>query len=65
MDKLDPNAIERMDVYKGEDAVQFGEKGKNGVIVITSKKENSQNAATEVSKLPKSTDKDSDYKDIF
>ncbi len=37
--KIDPNSIESIKVYKGEEAIEeYGEKGKNGVIVVTSKK---------------------------
>ncbi|MGL2986019.1 M56 family metallopeptidase [Flavobacterium sp. RSSA_27] len=36
--KLDPNSIERMDVYKGDVSIEkYGDDGKNGVIVITTK----------------------------
>ncbi len=36
---IDPKLIESMQIYKGETAImRYGEKGKNGVIVITSKK---------------------------
>lgn len=39
LEKLDPNSISTMSVLKGESATKvFGEKGKNGVVVITSKK---------------------------
>ncbi|MEA5256335.1 M56 family metallopeptidase [Arcicella aquatica] len=39
LEKIDPNTIEKIDVYKDEKAiVRYGEKAKNGVIVITSKK---------------------------
>jgi len=38
LNKLDPSSIESMDVLKGEIAVEkYGEKGKNGVILITKK----------------------------
>ena len=36
---IDPQSIENMQIFKGESATKiYGEKGKNGVIVITSKK---------------------------
>jgi TonB-dependent starch-binding outer membrane protein SusC len=37
---IDPNSIEKMDVLKGEAATKslYGEKGANGVILITTKK---------------------------
>jgi TonB-dependent SusC/RagA subfamily outer membrane receptor len=39
LNKIDPKSIESMSVLKGESATKvFGEKGKNGVIVITTKK---------------------------
>ena len=39
LEKLDPNSISTMSVLKGESATKvFGEKGKNGVVVITTKK---------------------------
>jgi len=39
LDKLDPNSISTVSVLKGESATKvFGEKGKNGVIMITTKK---------------------------
>jgi hypothetical protein len=39
LEKLNPNSISTVSVLKGESATKvFGEKGKNGVIVITSKK---------------------------
>ncbi len=37
MDQIDPETIISMTVLKGEDAAKYGEKGKNGVIMITSK----------------------------
>jgi len=38
-DKLDPSSIERMNVLKGKDATdKYGDKGKNGVVEITLKK---------------------------
>lgn len=38
LDSIKPENIERMDVIKGEQAiVQYGEEGKDGVIVITTK----------------------------
>jgi TonB-dependent SusC/RagA subfamily outer membrane receptor len=37
--EVNPNMIESISVLKGESATKvFGEKGKNGVIVITTKK---------------------------
>ena len=37
--KLDPDSIEKMEVLKGEKAIEeYGEKAKNGVILITLKK---------------------------
>jgi N-acetylmuramoyl-L-alanine amidase len=36
--KLDPDQIERVDVWKGEEAIKkFGKEGENGVVLITSK----------------------------
>jgi len=41
MEKLDPNDVKSVDVLKGENAVKtYGEKGKNGVIIITTKNYN-------------------------
>jgi len=38
IENLDPNTIESIDVYKSESATAlYGEKGKNGLVVITSK----------------------------
>jgi len=38
--ELDPDTIEKMEVLKGENAIkEYGKKGKNGVIIITLKKE--------------------------
>ena len=34
LEKLDPEEIEWINVYKGDAANKFGEKGKNGVIVL-------------------------------
>lgn len=35
---IDPNSIQKIDVFKGNDAVKlYGAKGKNGVVVITTK----------------------------
>lgn len=40
IDKLQPNSIEKIEVLKGDNATEkYGEKGKNGVIIITTKKE--------------------------
>ena len=39
LNKIDPKTIESMDVYKGEKAIiRYGEKAKNGAVVITLKK---------------------------
>jgi len=39
LNKIDPKTIEKIDVLKGEAAIKmYGEKGKNGVIMITLKK---------------------------
>ncbi len=39
VNKIDPKTIESIDIYKGEKAImRYGDKGKNGVIVITLKK---------------------------
>ncbi|MBX2945750.1 MAG: TonB-dependent receptor plug domain-containing protein [Cyclobacteriaceae bacterium] len=39
VEKINPQSIESIEVLKGEKATnQFGDKGKNGVVVITSKK---------------------------
>jgi len=35
---INPKNIEKMEVFKGQDAASYGEKGKNGVIIITTKK---------------------------
>ncbi|MDZ7613306.1 MAG: M56 family metallopeptidase [Flavobacteriaceae bacterium] len=36
---INPDTIEKMEVFKGQDAIdKYGEKGKNGVIMITTKK---------------------------
>ncbi len=41
LDKINPNTIESMSVFKGEDAInKYGAKGKNGVVEIITKKEN-------------------------
>ncbi|MDO7174043.1 M56 family metallopeptidase [Mariniflexile sp. AS56] len=40
MNTIDPNTIEKVDVLKGDKATnQYGDKGKNGVILITTKTE--------------------------
>lgn len=40
LDKIDSKTIKKMEVLKGESAInKYGEKGKNGVILITTKKE--------------------------
>ena len=40
INKVDPNTIERMDVLKDKEAIEkYGEKAKNGVILITTKKQ--------------------------
>ena len=42
INSIDPNSIESMNVLKGQQAVDaFGEKGTNGVIVITMKRASS------------------------
>ena len=39
MKDVDPNTIKSINVLKGENAVKkYGDKGKNGVVEITSKK---------------------------
>ena len=39
MDQINPNTIDRMDVLKDQSAIEkYGEKGKNGVILITTKR---------------------------
>ena len=39
IDELEPNDIEKIEVFKGDDTLEkFGEKAKNGVVKITSKK---------------------------
>ena len=39
INKIDPKTIDRMDVLKDKEAVdKYGEKAKNGVILITTKK---------------------------
>lgn len=39
LDKLSPDTFESINVFKGEAAInRFGEKGKNGVLLITTKK---------------------------
>lgn len=41
LDKIDPDSIKKMEVLKGKSAVnKYGDKGKNGVIIITTKKNN-------------------------
>lgn len=38
MDEIDPNNIEKIEVFKGDKAIEkYGDKGKNGVIEITTK----------------------------
>ena len=40
MKKISPDTIEKVEVFKGEKAIEkYGEKGKNGVILLTTKKE--------------------------
>jgi bla regulator protein BlaR1 len=42
MEKIDPNTIDNIDVIKGDAAIKkYGNKGKNGIILISSKNENS------------------------
>jgi len=39
LNDISPNDVEKMEVYKGDDAInRFGAKGKNGVVVIKMKK---------------------------
>ena len=39
MKKLDPNKIESVTVLKGDSAIEkYGDKGKNGVVIIKTKK---------------------------
>ncbi len=53
MKNLDPNMIESVNVLKGENSIRiYGNKGKNGAIVITSKKE-SHTSGTDVEKTNK------------
>ncbi|MFD0991347.1 M56 family metallopeptidase [Mariniflexile jejuense] len=43
MNSINPNTIEKVDVLKGENAIRIhGDKGKNGVILITSKNDSSK-----------------------
>jgi bla regulator protein BlaR1 len=50
MKKINPNTIDSMDVIKGEKAtLKYGDKGKNGVILISSKNENSSKYALKMS----------------
>jgi len=45
---INPNDIEQMNVLKGDNAIAlYGEKGKNGVIVITSKSKNTNTAQSQ------------------
>ena len=37
MNSLNPDEIERIEIFKNESAKSYGEKGKNGVVVITTK----------------------------
>jgi len=47
IDDVNPENIEKIDVLKGESAIElYGEKGKNGVIVITSKQKGETNTIT-------------------
>ncbi len=58
MDKISPGDIEKMSVWKGEEAIKkYGEKGKNGVIEITTKNKNTIKFSTE-------TDKPKEHYDI-
>lgn len=51
-DRLDPNTIASVSILKGEAAInKFGDKGKNGVILISLKKDES-NAYTLVEQMP-------------
>jgi outer membrane receptor for ferrienterochelin and colicin len=38
LNDLNPNEIEKVEVFKGEQTEPYGEKGRNGVVVITKKK---------------------------
>jgi len=38
MKLIDANKIDSIQILKGEQALQYGEEGKNGVILITTKK---------------------------
>jgi TonB family protein len=52
IDDVNPENIEKIDVLKGESATElYGEKGKDGVIVITSKQFAEQNKITSVLEL--------------
>lgn len=54
LDDLNPDDIKSIDVLKGESGTQhFGEKGKNGVIVITSKQKAETNTITSELELRK------------
>ena len=54
MDDINPDNIKSIDVLKGESAIElYGEKGKNGVIVITSKKFAEKNKITSELELRK------------
>ena len=51
LNSIDPNEIESMNVLKGESAIEeYGEKGENGVILITLKKDNSNITSLDLSK---------------
>ncbi|WP_372950168.1 TonB family protein [Mariniphaga sp.] len=54
IDDVNPENIEKIDVLKGESATElYGEKGKNGVIVITSKQKAETNSITSELELRK------------
>jgi TonB-dependent SusC/RagA subfamily outer membrane receptor len=54
IDDVNPENIEKIDVLKGESATElYGEKGKNGVIVITSKQKAEPNTITSELELRK------------
>lgn len=51
--KINPNSIARVDVWKGEEAIQkYGEEGKNGVVFITSKSQTTALKLEKVSAVP-------------
>ncbi len=59
---IDANTIESVDVLKGDDAIKkYGEKGKNGVVVITLKSINSSPSPSTTLIKPKETDAVKEY----